>query len=544
MGISPGPDPSGRRRGAALLRPALALVVGLGMLVLVALPALGAGPRADQRFYLYEAEAIAGSNPLRLVGRTWEEIPRYLDLGTFRPVSRLGFYLEHWLTVRTAIATGLTPAALQGVVKVICLGAMLGVVLLTVDQYRRAGRVDARRARFRLVWPALAVTAATSMVLANPASHPLVLFPLGYLGATAVALAVPLLLGRSALQDAVPGRPSSPRWWVLGGFAVLGVLLAGMIELAYLAVPLGLAHLALLDVAAGGSGAGRGRRLAASLAFRRWLALTGGFLVVFIPVRILIGLRCAGRVCYEAVSISGGGDFFRALPLRAVSGLFGIPQVIHGPRVLTGASTPRFWVAATVAAVTAAVVMTVAIRGERATARPDDPLPPAGLGSAAAYFSVVVLLGALLSSLSQAVQDWGLVRLLGSWRDTGFAWAGWTGLLTVVAVVVLRLAAGRRWVVGLLVTAMAAAVWLTSVGNQEHLQTASAPPEAQLHLEVGRLVVDFETTGAGNAERCRVIEELQDLAPDAAERRKMDLLRSLLDATARNHYGVDFCVPG
>lgn len=521
---------------------ALMLVVGLGLAVLVALPALGAGPWADQRFYLYEPEAIAGGNPLLLFGRTWEEIPGYLDLGTFRPVSRLGFYLEHWLTVRTAIATGLTPATLQGVVKVICLGAMLGVVMLTVGQYRRAGRVDPRGSAFRLASAPLAVTAAASLVLANPQSHPLILFPLGYLGTTVVALAVPLLVGRSALQDAAPGRAPSPRWWVFGGWAVLGALLAGMIELAYLAVPLGLAHLALLDLASGGTRAGLARRLAASPAFHRWLALTGGFLAVLIPVRVLIGLRCAGRVCYEAVSISGGGDLFRAFPLRAASGLFAVPQGIHGPQVLDGASTPRFWVVATVAAVLAVAIMLAAGWGRRSSVGLRGALPPAVLGSAAGYFALVILSAAALSSLSRAVQDWDLARLAGSWRDTGFAWAGWTGLLTLAAVAVLRAVAGRRWVVGLLVAAMAAAVWLTSVANQQHLHVLSSRPQAQLHLEVGRLVVDFAATEAGNAERCRVIGELEDLAPDPAEQRTMRLLRSLLDATARNHYGVAFCV--
>ncbi len=543
METSPGSGPSGGRETSWGRFAAGTFLLGLVLAVLVSLPALAARPWSDQRLYLYWPEEMAGGNPLLLARETWDQISGYLDLGTFRPVSRLGIYFEHWLTVRTAIFTGVTPAAVQGVVKVITLAAVLTTLLMTMGQYRRAGRLIADRAPFRLAAVGAMVVAAGSLLLKNPASHPLTLFPLGYLGTTALALAVPLLLGRFLLGEWEGERQERRlRVGTVMGFGLLGAGLAGMFELAYLALPLALVHLIMLGLASGCRAGALPRRLAASGAFHRWLVLSGGFLAVLIPGRILIALRCAGGECYEAVSIAAGGGFFRAFPFRLFAEFLPVSQAVQAPATIRGTADPRFWVLAVLAAAVGAAALVWSVKSFRLSRRASLSGRWVVLAPMAGYFASIVLLAALLSALSELVQARDVLGLLGNWRDTGFAWVGWAGLLGVAAAVVLS--ATRRWAVaGLVVVILVGAVGAASLGNQRRMETANADREAQLHLELGRLVVDFEESAVGNAERCRVMGELEDLAPDAVEEQKMGLLRRFVDATARNHHGVAFCVP-
>lgn len=538
-----GTDPP--REASAPRRFTLILLASLALAVVVTLPTLVARPWADQRIYLYMPERMVGSNPALLVREVWREIPGYLDAGVFRPVSRLALHLDSWLTVRTALATGLTPACVQGAVKVAMLAALLSVWLATLGQYRRAAGVPADHPRFRLLATLLAVVAAASLVVPTPSSHPLTLFPLLYLGTTALALSLPLILGRSLQRTSGPGLPGSrPGVLPLLGFALLGALPAAMLELAYLAVPLALVHPTLLLFASGCPAPQLVRRLATSGVWHRWLALTAGFLSLFIPTRILIALHCSGGDCYEAATLSFSVDFFRALPFRAVAGFFPIPHAARATGLAKGALTPEFWAAAALAALLAVALLWTALRRLRVGSPERHPLPRTMLVAFALYSAAVVVLAAALAALSRSMQGRSLGALAaGSWRETGFSWIGWVGLLTVVAAIMLT-TVKRPLALGLLLAGVALAVAAASLQNQEQMRFAQSSTESLLQLRVGELLVNFDPGTTGNEERCRVLAELEDLAATASEKRKMALLGQLLDATAGNHYGTPFCDPG
>ena len=105
--------------------------------------------------------------------------------------------------------------------------------LATISQYIRAGAIDRNRRDVRLLTVTMMVAAGISLVVLSPAHHPLTLYPGMYLGTTVLALAVPLLLGRTRLAElAAPTAhlPAGPL--TLGAFVVLGMALASMIELA------------------------------------------------------------------------------------------------------------------------------------------------------------------------------------------------------------------------------------------------------------------------------------------------------------------------
>ena len=66
-------------------------------------------------------------------------------------------------------------------------------------------------------------------------------------------------------------------------------------------------------------------------------------------------------------------------------------------------------------------------------------------------------------------------------------------------------------------------------------------PDTRLLNEAGLLLVNFDDTDRGDAQRCGVMADLRDSAPNALELRKMSLIATYLDSAADNIYGVVFC---
>ena len=293
---------------------------------LVTLPALAARQWADERFVMYLPEHFAGAKPWLLVNRVIEEIPDYLDTGVFRPASRLLFYLEHWAVVRFGAATGIPPNVVMAAVKVLMIFALVTLAMLTIDQYRQAAGGKPRDVHWRRLYGLTAVLIGLSLVLYNPATHPLTLFPGLYLGTAAIALAIPQWFGRSWLRYRA-GLPLHKMWMRVGSAVIIGALLAAMIELAYLALPLGLIHLLLLSFAAGDSWVATWKDLFHSEAFLLWALVATGFLVVFIPTRTAISQYCAELSCYRAAELSLGADAASTFPYRVGASFFPVPQL-------------------------------------------------------------------------------------------------------------------------------------------------------------------------------------------------------------------------
>lgn len=511
--------------------------VSIILSVIVSLPALVARFWADERFVMYMPESLAGSRPWSLVGQVIDEIPAYLDSGVFRPVSRLLFYLEHWAVVRFGTATGIPPNVVMAAVKIAMIFALVSMAMLTIDQYRRASGGKPTEVHWRRLYGLTAVLIAVSLVILNPAMHPLTLFPGLYLGTAALTLAIPLWLGRSWLRYR-SGQPLRRMWVRVGSAVIVGALMASMIELIYLALPLGLVHLLLLSFASGDSWKATWIDLFHSEAFLLWALIVTGFLTVFIPTRAAIVQYCAELSCYRATELSVGGDALSTWPLRVGSSFFPIPQIGRIHRLRRIGAAPEFLALAVAAAGIGFYVvrkLVVEHEGDTRGRRPRFPMALAG-----AYFASVLFLAAALSAVSGGVQDRGWD--FSPWRETGFTWIAWA------VVIAVALAALYDWLdqsirgMGIVLPiVLAALLFVTSIINQADMARVRSRLDSRLYNEAGLLLVDFDVGPEGNSRRCEVIDDLRDFAASESELRKMNILGGFLDDAAENIYGTIYC---
>lgn len=530
--------PPGRGRWPLSANPVMrwAIWMSVATSAVVALPALVTRQWADERFILYMPESLAGSHPWRLVSQVIDEIPAYLDTGVFRPMSRFAFYVEHWVEVRLGIAFGLSPAVMVGLVKIAMIFLLVTMAMLTIDQYRRAAGGDPADLHWRRLYGMTAVVIGISLVLFNPATHPLTLFPGLYLGTAALTLAVPLWFGRSWLRYRAR-EPLHHMWVRVGSAVILGAVLASMIELTYLALVLGVVHLILLSFASGDSWRATWLDLFHSEAFLLWALVVTGFLVVFIPTRTAIAHYCATLPCYRAAEPSLGADALGTLPLRIGAAFFPIPQWTQAHLLKRIRSAPEFLLLALIAAGLVLLVLrrlaferSDDVRGRR----PRLPMLLIGV-----YFAMVVLLGSAIAAASAGVQDRGWE--ISPWRETGFTWIGWSVVIAIALTVVFDAARARPWLVLALAVLLALEVGVSSIVNQADMASVRRRLDTRLYNEAGLLLVNFDQTPQGDAARCQVLDDLRYFAPNASELRKMNLLASFLDDAAENNYGAVFC---
>ncbi len=503
---------------------------------LVTLPALVARPWADERFMLYMPESLVGSRPWQLVGQVIDEIPAYLDSGVFRPVSRFFIYLEHWAVVRFGAATGIPPNVVMLGVKVAMIFLLVTMAMLTIDQYRRAAGGKETEVHWRRLYGLVAVLVGISLVLYNPATHPLTLFPGLYLGTAALTLAIPVWFGRSWLRYRA-GKPLRNMWIRVGFAVIVGALMASMIELIYLAIPLGLVHLLLLSFASGDSWRAVWLDLFHSEAFLLWALVTTGFLVVFIPTRTAINQYCAELSCYRGADLSVGADAVAAWPARLGASFFPVPQWTQVHLLKRIKATPEFLLAAGAAAGLVLYVIrrtVVENEGDERGRRPRLPMLLIGM-----YFGAVVLLASALSAVSGAVQDKGVE--ISPWRETGFSWIGWAVVIAVALTALYDYLRDYPAVAMTLSVLLAGLALVTSIVNQADMQSVNKRTDTRLYNQAGLFVVHFDDTPAGNTQRCLVIDDLRAFAPNESELSKMNLIGEFLDDTASSLYGVVYC---
>lgn len=512
------------------------LVTGTLLAALVALPALFARPWADERFVMYMPEALVGGNPLALWSRVMREVTAFIDIGVFRPMSRLAFYLEHWLVVRTGILTGVAPSVVMSTVKIAMIALLLYTGLKTIDQYRRVGPGGERI--WAKVLVLLPIVFAGSLVLINPAVHPLTLFPGLYLGTASIALLAPVWVGGALLGEQEPtGRGRSVGY---AAIALYGAVLASMIELAWLGLPLALTHLVLLYAQRRGWSGWRSLAgLRFEYAFRMWVFMTAGFGMVFLPARFFIARYCAAGGCYDAAVASFGGDFFALLPLRIGSAFAPVGLLAQFQAVVRLMTRPSgvllisFAVAVISVGLLAIAWRTVPAVQDGGGRRPAILLTA---GPITIYYSVVILLGAVLSAASTGLQGKGLNPA--PWRETGFGLIAWAVLISVGLAVATEVLRSRMWLlIGSILFVLT--ITATTVINRDDMRRVGLDAEGALHIEAGWQLVGFESSA--NTERCATIDGLRDLAVDDNELRKINLVAAYLDDAAENHYGRLFC---
>ncbi len=498
----------------------------IGLPLLVMLPLIGAVPLSDSRYNAYRFGGAYAQRPWELLTDPITSIPRYLDYGNVRPLGRL---LERGLdalayAVSSALAMPLsTPMRLTHLAAVAVFVVVLVVLVETVTSPTplRAGRPSGATA---LVPLALATT-----LVASGGTSSVIVFTDLYALSTALVLGLTAAAARHRL---LVGADVTRRQ--LLGAALVGAALPIVNEVAYLTVPLAWTAVAL-----------RGRLtlgrswpdLAESGAVKLLLAGTIAFATVFLPLRVMLALRCADGSCYDGSAVALGWELFPALGHRLLSWVPPVgwyPATRNAPSQWYLPSDPLTWLLLAAIVVLAWRLLRDLSTARQLTGRQASAL--AGVGAA------VLLLVATMVALSADVQ--GQVMdgwAMGSgWRDTLMVGAGASVL---VAAVLLAPPAARRprlrlVALGLLVLLAVG----TALANQGQARGLASRPDAALHTEIAVAVTNFLDDEVGDERRCQLFARFVDSIPDQAHNHRR--LHEALNATTQARYGQDFCSTG
>ena len=515
----PEPDAAGGPLRTAWLR-----AVGLPLLVM--LPLIGAVPLSDSRYNAYRFGGAYAQRPWELVTDPITSIPRYLDYGNFRPLGRL---LERGLdalayAVSSVLTTPLpTPMRLTHLAAVAVFVVVLIVLVETVTSPTplRVGRPSGATVLVPLAF-------ATTLVASGRTSSVIVFTDL-YALSTALVLGITAAAARHRL---LMGSEVSRRQ--LLGAVLVGAALPIVNEVAYLTVPLAWAAVVL-----------RGRltlgrswsELRHSAAARLLLAGSIAFTVVFVPLRVMLAIRCADGSCYDGSDVSLGWDLFPTLGHRLVSwvppvGWF--PATRDAPSGWYLPSDPLTGVLLVAIVAFAVLLLRDLPRLRQLTGRQALALAVSGAG--------VLILVATMVALSADVQ--GQVMdgwAIGSgWRDTLMVGAGAAVLVAAVVLCppVARRPVLRRVALGLLVLLAVG----TTLANQGQARELAGRPDAALHTEIAVAVSNFVDDEVADARRCELFGRFVDSIPDQAHNHRR--LHEALNAATQARHGQDFCSTG
>jgi hypothetical protein len=401
-------------------------------------------------------------------------VPRYLQLGNFRPLGRV---VEWSLDTAAFALTDLlgVPANIG-----LRLVSFVAAIVLTFVAVLLAESIVTRGRLFETPPSTLAATlpfAVAAGFVAAGRTSTTVLFGGLYFLSTALVLAVTAYACRFAGVTGLGRRR---------GLAVLalGAGLAAFNEVAYLALPAAtIAVLARGSIVFGRTPGAVLRGAGGKFLGLLWL----GFLPVFVPVRVIIYLKCAAGGCYPGSDIALGGAA-GALPNRLVSWL-----------------PPLMWHVATshrglnlIGTLCLLALLVLGVLAVRACA--DLPRLTAVNRRQALALAVVaatvLLLGASLAALNAEVQAFAKAGLWGQgWRDSG---------LTTVGGSLLLLSALRfhGWGRRVLVLLLAAVATVSAVANQSYHEDTARGAYPYLHDRIASEIADFDRTEAGDIRRC------------------------------------------
>ena len=536
--------------------------------MLVVSPLTGLAFHSDQRIAIYEFAVRLGANPFRIIRENITEIGDFIQKGNFRPAGRFFFYFEESARFEVAMALGIPPHVVQGLLRVLMVGllawAATGLVLLLhrsiqdnapvegqpgPDSGASRGQEPQRRPALLSVFPLLL---ASTLIVLQPL-HPISFFPVFLIAMATVVLLVPLYI---ASDRAMSGRGITVGSFIVS--ALLGSLSAMTYELLYL-LPLVIVTVIYLRATLARRPI---REVLSSAASYRFLVFLGSFLLVFIPSRLAIARACATNDCFgntEVVifDLSVGQWLGRALS--------GFP-LIEWVSILSSESTRgvhpvgfRDIVGNVWLAIVATAFILLAARASKQLvaelSRRPTAAPYLDLGISLIVLGAVLALAVtLMVSASEGLQGWNEQGLgLHQWRDTLLVQVGWALILygALVLVVVSARAASARSrrrvprVARSFATAAVAAAFtmmlvLTLSANDRYAEAQRTRPDANLVNLISAASIEFERTEEGSERRCRLIAEYAPLACEGcwdSGRRLLEQLNNL----SLSRYGSAFC---
>ncbi len=501
--------------------------------LIVAVPFSGFSLQYDEvKLFVSTATSVRG-NPLRAAEHSLRDIDQFLDLGTFRPLGRFLENTVYSAMFETSEATGLAPHALQGAIRLIMVAALAHAAVRVVAALMRSAGVGPDHPAL-LIYP---LVLATTLV-ANGGISPLVLFPLLFTGSAVFVLAVALMVARD--RDMQPRRL---RRYEPGAMALLGVAAAMTYDLVYVA-PILAAVFIVSRATAARMTVSEVLRLAAA---RRWMYLSLGFLVVFVPARTVIAVRCSRTVCYEATNVSLSVDALGLVPGRLLTGAPPVGWHHNSDLGLAGLQFDLVALAANalMALLLLAAVGWIAVAASSTSQAPrsDDATLDGGpprwgrLGVALLMVgAAAAVLAAVLVSLARFNQRRGL-SVGQPWRDTVLVQFGWSLLIFAVAVVVvhwLRSPEVRRAGVQVVVALLGTCLVVTLFFNWRLASVEGRTLRSTVTKQMLIAATSNDVTDRGNTHRCGLVEAFEELAFS------MD---GLLDELMLDRYGMAFCDP-
>lgn len=548
------------------MRPwALGWITAIPALIVTA-PLSGIAFQNDERRSAYRHAARGRDNPIDALGYSYDSAGTFLDAGNFRPLGRFVQSLSGGFGFGAAEATGIAPHAVNGIVR------LLSVFLLAVAGTRvvaaLSGPSESRTELIAIVYPLI----LGMTLVANGRGGPLVYFPGVFVVAAAAVLAVCLAVARQG--DMLRRRLRASELLVM---VLLGASAAMFHDLAYVAPPLAAAFVVARASAIGLPW----KNVIRSAASGRWAALTTGFLLVFVPVRLVIAARCGQHQCYAPSDLSFSGDIAGLVATRLMSGSpssgwslisdlarrygldFGLGDLLANAFLaLLMAAIVAVTVAAAVRAnacagrhpAIEALPTTETVTSVGVTSRqPSDPAAQSSALRQHCRTSIALgLLGvataglpALLVSLSRWLQQ---SRIDHGWRDTVFVQVGWS--FTISSVLLLLLAAVSRYI-GRdphRICAIGAAVLLgvglsyTLLTNSRLAQIDRRTPESAITAQIATATISHDSTDRGNELRCALIDAYSQQVPEHLWVGAPGVLEDL-DALVLGRHGRPFCDP-
>lgn len=559
--VARGPDVvSATMRRQSILNKRLVHVAGPSALVMA--PLLGLTFHSDQRIMMYWLTGAFGADPFAIVNQNLAELGDFLRQGNFRPLGRFVIYMEQTSVFEIAAGTGVAPHVIQGVVRLIMVSALavaaMCLVVALYDSARSASMRGAATVRRRLLdssAPLPPVLAGFPLVVASTfvvsgALHPVSFFPFFFVSVAIYLLLVPLYVcsGTAMTRRGIGIRPATL-------CAVLGMVSAMTSELLYL-VPV----VCLLTIAARGWLSRQPwRELVRSSAFSRFIGLSAGFLVVFVPSRLAIAAECSRGECYEGSSAVLSTLSVEQWLGRAVAGLQfqTLSSTLAGDYdSLSPARDPadfvtNVWLILVVVslgyfAVTAAIRMS---RGPESA----DRLPAGDLrrfGAALCGFGgLLALVTALMVSLSEGLQGWQDRGFgLDQWRDSLLVQTAWALIFYGLAVVALSYigggAEGRRARRAWLVAGVTALVFVMSmnafIANDKFSIWRRTGSDGSAVNLISTASVDFDRSERGQDIRCELISAYTERNCTDCWHSGQRVLEEL-NRLSRSRHNADFC---
>ena len=319
-------------------------------------------------------------------------------------------------------------------------------------------------------------------------------------------------------------------------------------ELVYVAPALAAVFVVVRAAAAGH----KAKHLLRTAAVRRCAALSAGFLVVFVPVRISIAGLCSRQFCNAASEIIFSTDVVELVAPRVLTGAPPAGWVHtadwiapYGYRAGLGDLAGNWLIAVLLAA--GAVLCARAARSLLRRSRPSDSEPTA-LGRLAAALAILgavtALMPALMASLAKEIQR-SPPAVGEAWRDSLVVQMGWSFMIFAAVVAVLTMARRRaltRTIAAVLVAAvLLAGLSATLITNQRLGHVGRGTPTTTLVRQMSTAVVRVDLTEGGNTRRCGLINAYNDLYPDPKIWWLGPQLREELNHFMLDRYGTLFC---